>query len=141
MRIKIELPQQFSFTTKIAVRITDLNYGNHVGNDAFLALLHEARMRFLKHFGASELDFFGVSLIMRSAAIEFKAELFYADEVEIGVEAADFSASSFTLYYKLQVLREEKIVLAAAAQTDMVCFDYNKRKVCGVPKTGIFQLK
>jgi len=34
-RIKIDLPEFFSFTTPIKIRITDLNYGGHVGNDVF----------------------------------------------------------------------------------------------------------
>jgi len=32
-RIKILLPEHFSFSCSIPIRITDLNYGNHVGND------------------------------------------------------------------------------------------------------------
>ena len=47
-RIKIELPDNFPFTTSIPVRITDINYGGHVGNDTVLSIIHEARMQFLK---------------------------------------------------------------------------------------------
>jgi acyl-CoA thioesterase FadM len=56
-RIKLQLPQQFIFSTLIPVRITDINYGNHVGNDAILSLLHEARMQFLNKAGYTELEF------------------------------------------------------------------------------------
>ena len=44
-RIKLTLPERFPFTTTIPIRITDLNYGGHVGNDTVLALLHEARVQ------------------------------------------------------------------------------------------------
>ena len=80
-RIKIDLPDNFSFTTSIQVRITDINYGGHVGNDAILSLVHEARMQFLKQLGYTELEFAGVGLIMADAAIEFRNELFYGDVV------------------------------------------------------------
>ncbi|MGB0167367.1 MAG: thioesterase, partial [Luteibaculum sp.] len=64
-RIKIELPPKFQFGTEITVRVGDLNYGNHLGNDSLLALLHQARVEYIKFLGAqSELDFFGSSLIM-----------------------------------------------------------------------------
>ena len=53
-RIKIELPETYLFSTEIPVRITDLNYGNHLGNDAILSLLHEARVRFLAYYGWTE---------------------------------------------------------------------------------------
>ena len=77
-RIKIKPPQQFSFSAEIPVRITDLNYGGHVGNDTILSILHEARAQFLRYHGYSELNLHGVGLIMSDVGIEFKSELFYA---------------------------------------------------------------
>ena len=50
-RIKIEFPEKFAYSTNIPVRITDINYGGHVGNDAILSLIHEARMQFLENHG------------------------------------------------------------------------------------------
>ena len=84
-RIKLNLPEKFNFSTIIKIRITDLNYGGHVGNDSFLSLIHEARQQFLNHFGYSELQIENTSLIMADAAIEFKKELNYKDEVKISV--------------------------------------------------------
>jgi acyl-CoA thioesterase FadM len=71
-RTKVDLPKDFSFQTIIPIRITDVNYGGHVGNDTVLTLLHEARMQFLKHHGFSEMDFGGAGLIMSDVIIEFK---------------------------------------------------------------------
>ena len=45
-RIKVELPELFTFNTTIPIRITDLNYGNHVGNDTILSMIHEACVQF-----------------------------------------------------------------------------------------------
>lgn len=69
-KIKIELPNRFSFSTLIPVRITDINYGGHVGNDTVLSILHEARVQFLNHFGYQELNESGVGLIMKDVAID-----------------------------------------------------------------------
>jgi len=128
-RIKIELPDQFTFSTKIPIRITDLNYGGHVGNDTVLSLIHEARVQFLKHFGYEELNVEDVSLIMSDAAIEFKTELFYGDIVTAFVAASDFSRVGFGLYYKL--VREKTIV--AVAKTGMICYNYASKKVVSLP--------
>jgi YbgC/YbaW family acyl-CoA thioester hydrolase len=128
-RIKIELPELFNFSTKIPIRITDLNYGGHVGNDIVLSLIHEARVQYLKSFGYEELNVEGVSLIMSDAGIEFKAELFYGDIVTAFVSATNFSRVGFDLYYKL--MREETIV--ATAKTGMICYNYETRKVVSVP--------
>ncbi len=47
-RIKIEMPEIKLTAIKIPVRISDINYGNHVGNDAFVFILHEARIQWLQ---------------------------------------------------------------------------------------------
>ena len=68
-RIKLDLPEQFPFSTELRVRITDVNYGGHMGNDALLGLLHEARVRFLTQYGFSELNICGAGIIMADSVI------------------------------------------------------------------------
>jgi acyl-CoA thioester hydrolase len=138
-RIKIHLPEKFIFSTTIPIRITDLNYGGHVGNDTVLTLLHEARMQFLQHFNYTELDFEGTSLIMSDVAIEFKSELFYGDIIKAYVTANDFGRIGFDICYKLVNEKDEKV--AAIAKTGMVCFDYSSRKVVAVPEAAEKELK
>ena len=133
-RIKIDLPSNFSFRVTIPVRITDINYGGHVGNDSVLSIMHEARMQFLKHHGYSELDFGGTGLIMNDVGIEFKNELFYGDSIIASVCAGDFSKVSFDLYYKFEKLTGEKPVLVATAKTGMICYNYDKKKLSVVPE-------
>jgi len=132
-RIKIELPAHFPFTTLIPVRITDLNYGGHVGNDTILSLLHEARMQYLHHYGYTELAFAGAGLIMSDVGIEFKNELFYGDTVKASVAIAEMSKVSFELYYKLEKESDGKTVIIATAKTGMVCYNYEKKKVTPIP--------
>jgi acyl-CoA thioester hydrolase len=132
-RIKIDLPSSFTFTTSIPVRITDINYGGHAGNDTVLSLIHEARMQFLKSYGYSELNFEGVGMIMSDVGIEFKSELFYGDVVIASVTASGFSKVSFDIYYKLEKEVAGKKILVAAAKTGMVCYDYNNKKIVAVP--------
>ncbi|MBC7826730.1 MAG: thioesterase family protein [Chitinophagaceae bacterium] len=132
-RIRIDLPQQFLFSTSIAVRITDLNYGGHVGNDTVLSIIHEARVQFLQSHGYKELNLEGVGLIMSDVAIEFKSELFYGDRVEAYVTTNDFRSVSFDLYYKLQKEVGGRIVLVAIAKTGMVCYNYQQKKIVAVP--------
>lgn len=141
-RINIELPATFLFTTHIPVRITDVNYGGHVGNDAILSLIHEARMQFLGHFGYSEQNMAGTGVIMGDVAIVFKNELFYGDKLRVSVTVGEMSKVSFDLIYLLEKENDGKLVSVAHAKTGMVCFDYSKRKVCAVPHQVVhnFQL-
>jgi acyl-CoA thioesterase FadM len=132
-RIRIDLPSEFPFSTHIPVRITDLNYGGHVGNDTVLSLIHEARMQFLVHHGYRELDVEGVGLIMSDVGIEFKAEIFYGDNIKVEVAAGDFSRVGFDLYFKLEKISGDKPIIVAAAKTGMICYDYTKKKIVAVP--------
>ncbi len=133
-KTKLLLPGHFPFTVQIPVRITDLNYGGHVGNDAILSLIHEIRVQFLRSRGYDEMDLAGVGLIMTDVAIEFKNELFYGDILWASVAAADFSRIGFELYYKLEKKVEEKMQSVAFARTAMICYDYAARKIVSVPK-------
>ncbi|MCU0388370.1 MAG: thioesterase family protein [Chitinophagaceae bacterium] len=132
-KVKIEEPAKYHFSTEIPVRITDLNYGNHVGNDAFLGLVHEARVQYLKQYGYSELNVEGFGLIMSDAAIRFMAELFYGDVVKIEVAPFGFSSVGFDLIYRLSIIREEKQSVAGLAKTGMILFDYEKRRPVPLP--------
>ena len=133
-RIKINLPENFHFSTIIKIRVTDLNYGGHVGNDSFLSLVHEARQQFLNHFGYSELKIENVSLIMADATIEFKKELNYGDEVKISVTASGFDKLGFDLFYKIEIINNENFILASKAKTGMLCYDYQNKKLMPVPE-------
>jgi acyl-CoA thioesterase FadM len=127
-RIKIEEPASYPFSTNIRIRITDLNYGNHVGNDAFLSLVHEARVQFLESKGYSELNTEGFGLIMADAAIQFKNELHYGDTVTIEVAAFGFSKMGFDLVYRLTKLKDGKPMIVGIAKTAMVLYNYTERR-------------
>lgn len=133
-RIKIQLPQTFSFLTSIPVRITDVNYGGHVGNDAVLSIIHEARMQFLKHFGFTEMRFSTAGMIMSDVAIEFKNESFYGDVLNANVTAISTSRVGFDIYYKLTKEKEGNEVIVAIAKTGMVCYDYDTKKIVAIPE-------
>lgn len=133
-RIKIDLPETFHFSCKIPVRITDINYGGHVGNDTVLSILHEARMQFFKNFGYTEMNFGGTGLIMSDVAIEFKSELFYGDIVIASVTAGEISKVGFDIIYKIEKHADDKIKIAALAKTGMICYDYKKKRIVAVPE-------
>jgi acyl-CoA thioester hydrolase len=140
-RIRIPLPNHFLFTTRIAVRITDLNYGDHVGNDSVLAILHEARMQFMQQYGYTEMQAEGVSLIMSDAAIEFKKELYYGDTLIISVTPGDWSSVGFDLLYKIETERQGQLQTAVAAKTGMVCYDYEQKKIMPAPAALKFRVE
>ena len=132
-RIKIDIPENTIATIHLKVRISDINYGNHVGNDAFVSLIHEARIQWLQQNDFTELDVEGTGLIMSDLAFEYKTESFYGDEIAVSISAGEISRVSFELYYQLTTIRNDKSILLAKAKTGMVCINYQTKKVAAVP--------
>ncbi len=132
-RIKIEIPEKIIGTFFIPIRIADINYGNHVGNDAFVSIIHEARMQWLQQYGYTELKIEGIGLIMSDLAIEFRNESFYGDVLEVKLGAGEISRVGFELYYQLFTKRNNEDILLANAKTGMVCYDYDVKKVAAIP--------
>ncbi len=131
-RIKLAVPENFDFSTDIRVRIGDINYGNHLGNDAILSLIHEARLRFLNRYGFSEMDVDGVGVIMADCVIVYKSEGFHGDLLTIEVTTQDFTRSGCDFVYRLTHKGTGKEV--ARAKTGIVFYDYVKKKIARVPK-------
>jgi YbgC/YbaW family acyl-CoA thioester hydrolase len=130
-RIKIEMPENYRFSVSLPVRISDINYGGHLGNDALLAMVHEARVQFLRHYHYSEQDIEGVGLVMTDSAIVYKAEAFHGDLIQIEVAIGGFNKYGCDFHYLLS--HKNTAVELAHAKTGVVCFDYNKRKIVAMP--------
>ena len=131
-RLSLELPETFNFSTNLDVRITDLNYGDHVGNDSILSILHEGRMRFLDKFGFSEKDAGGPGLIMLDAQLVYKRQLNYPEAITIEVAAIEPSKSGFVLAY--QITKVDGDIIAVQARTSMTFFDYERGRPARMPE-------
>ena len=123
-RIRLDLPDDLPFRTELRVRVGDVNYGGHLGNDALLGLLHEARIRFLASMGCREDDVGGHGTIMGDAAIVYKAQAFQGDRLRVEVGTMDFTGSGCDIVYR--VVREPEGTVIALAKTGIVLFDYGR---------------
>lgn len=115
VRVTLELPQRFLFSTDIPVLISDINYNNHLGHDAIITLIHEARVRFLKAHGFTELDIGGFGLVMTDLTVIYQAEVFYGEILAIEVTVQDFTKYGFDFVYR--VTNKETGVEVARAKT------------------------
>ncbi|MGD2170306.1 MAG: thioesterase family protein [Chlamydiota bacterium] len=124
-RTKISLPDHWHFTTDIQVRVTDLNYGNHLANDKVASLIHEARVRFLQRLGKTEIDLFGLGLIQTDAVIVYKNQAFLGDVLKFEICLSEISKIGITLHYRIT---KENLEIARA-KTCLAFFDYQKQKL------------
>lgn len=133
-RLKIQLPEKFLTSVSVPVRITDINYGGHAGNNAIVEFIHEARVQFLQENNFTELKVAGTSLIMSELQVEYKNESFYRDILRIDLYSGEISKVAFELFYKISTTRHQQEIIIALAKTGMVCYDYKLKKVSKIPE-------
>ena len=130
-RVRLELPAHLPFVTELPVRITDINYGGHLANDALLGILHEARMRFLNHHGLSEADIGGCGMLMVDAQIQYRQQVFYGVTLRIEVGVVELRRAGCDFGYRVTVAASGALV--AEAKTGMTFFDYQTKKMVRAP--------
>lgn len=130
-RLVLDLPATLPFATDIDVRVTDLNYGGHVGNDSMLSLVHEARYRFLRHHGLSERDVEGSQVILADAALVYRAEVFAGDRLRFEVGVGDVARVGCDFLYRAVRTADARLVLEA--KTGVVFLDPVRRRPVSVP--------
>ena len=140
-RLQLDLPERFIFSTEITVRASDVNYGGHVGNDAILTLMQEARIVLYRQLGfADEVSFDGaVGQIISDALVVYKSESFLGDVLVIHIGVADFSKYGFDMLYQIENKSSGKEV--ARGKTGIVCFDYERKKIAAIPAMLLDMLK
>ena len=138
-RIKLDLPETFPYCTELTVRITDLNYGGHLGNADTLVLIHEARVRYLRSYGYSEVDVEGLGTIMTDAAIQFKSQAFAGDVLIAEVAAGGFCRLGCDIFYRLT--NKETGAVVAVAKTGVSVFDYENQKRVSPPEAFVKKLQ
>lgn len=131
-RVHLKMPESYLFSTELTIQVSDLNYGNHLANDKILSLTHEARIRFLKHLGYTEMNVEGAGLIMADAAIQFISQGFYGDELILKIAVTDISRAGFALLTLIQHKHTQKEL--ARVKTGMVFFDYATQSVQKTPE-------
>lgn len=139
MRVKLKNCDQYIFTTTVKTRITDLNYGGHVGNEMMLIFAQQARVDFLNSLGYGELTLGGKGIIMTDAMAVYKSEVHAGDELTIEVAIEDLTSIGFDFYYKITNTQTSREV--ARVKTGILCFDYTEKKIASIPKEVLDKIK
>ena len=138
-RIKIELPDRFAFSTEVPIHIGLINYGHHLDNAALLSLVSEARVRFFKSLGYTELDVDGVGIVVADAAMQYKSEAFHGETLRVQMQPADFNRYGFDLVFRMTEVSQGREV--ARGKTGIVFIDPDTRRVTPVPAAVLHKLQ
>ena len=138
---KIDIPiiNNPIFSTCLNVRVSDLNYANHLGHDSFISLMHEARVQFLKSLGFTELNAGGFGILVINLVVNYKAEAFYGDKINIDLGMGEITNTRVDFYYELKNTDTAKMIATAA--TTIVFYDFQQEKVTKVPEVFLEVVK
>ena len=130
-RVQLEELKQYAFSHTLAVRATDINYGGHLGTEAIVGLLHEARARLLRQLGFAAVQGSqpGVGLAIGDLVLNLKQEAFAFQQLQLDSHIGEVKEKSFRLFQRIS--RDGQLV--ALAETGLVAFDYQMRQPVALP--------
>ncbi|MGQ7245970.1 acyl-CoA thioesterase [Halomonas sp. V046] len=113
-RVRLEFPQAaVVHRHPMTVRITDMNYGRHLGHDALVSLLHEARVAALAACGLSEAELGGYPSVAADLAVQYQAEARWPDALVVDTAFLEPGRKTITVYQRMRRERDERVVATA----------------------------
>ena len=131
-RLKIALPDKCIFSTKIPIRIGDINRGGHLGHDSGLVISAEARERFLQSLGFSNDGTGEVGLIMADVSVMYLRQGRYGQTLKVEIAITDLIPKWFDIVHK--VTDAETGLELARAKTGLLFYDYHQQRIIPIPQ-------
>ena len=127
----------FPFSVSLTVRISDLNYANHVGYQNYLSYFQESRLAYLNAMGFSEMDIGGCGIVVAEALCRYKRELFLYDSIQIGCRINQLRSKGFRCEHQIR----RQGILCAEGYTDCLSYDHGLKAVVKLPEPFIAAVK
>ena len=131
-RIVLTELQSYEFNWVMDVRISDINYGAHVGNSQMIGIVHDARIRMLQELGATEGDLGDgrTALVIADIGANLKSESFLGETLTVESHIDDIGDKGFRVFHR--VSSGERLV--ALVETGIVALDTVKKCVGPLPE-------
>jgi len=121
----------------ISVRISDVNYGGHLGHAELIKITHQARLKFLSEFSLKEDDLDGAGIIIKELLVKYKGEAFFDDILHISIFIDKIEKASCNFLYEITKNNDQSV---ATVLETMLFMNYKTRRIVRVPKI-MFELK
>lgn len=120
-RLSIDLPELFDFSIELPIVIGNINRGDHLGNEALIGFLNEARIRFLAACGVDELARGDYLFINADLAVIYQSEGRYGEVLRLEVAATQFHKYGCDIVYRVTEAVSGRAI--ALAKTAHLMFD------------------
>lgn len=132
-RVRLEFPEDaIVHRQPLSVRITDMNYGRHLGHDAVISLMHEARATALAHCGMSEGDMGGYPCVAADLAVQYQAEARWPDQLVVETAIPVPGRRVIAVFHRIRRVQDGQSV--ATARVNLMLVDPEAGRSVAVPE-------
>ncbi|MGM0988369.1 MAG: acyl-CoA thioesterase [Pseudomonadota bacterium] len=115
----------------LTVRVTDMNYGRHLGHDALVSLLHEARVAAFATRDLREWDLGGYPCVAADLAVQYQAETRWPDALVVETAIPEPGRKAIGVYHR--ILRERDGATVATARLNLLLVDPRDGRPVAIP--------
>ena len=132
-RVKLDFPAEAVIHRhSLTVRVTDMNYGRHLGHDAMVSLLHEARIQAFAALDLPEWDMHGHPSVVADLAITYQSEARWPDALIIATAVPEPQGKALTVYQRIYQAESQQVV--ATARVNQLLIDLATGRPVEVPE-------
>lgn len=132
-RVKLEFPAgAIIHRHPLTVRVTDMNYGRHLGHDALVSLLHEAHIQAFAALDLPEWDMHGYPTVVADLAVQYQSEARWPNALIIATAVPEPQGKALTVYQRIYQAESEQIV--ATARVNQLLIDVASGRPVEVPE-------
>ena len=132
-RVKLHELTSYPFQVALDVRVTEINYGAHLGFDRLLGMAHQARIHLFDELGASELDLGDgrTGVVALDLAVVYQGMAFLGDRLSFEIGVVDLRRASFRLAHRVR--RPSDDAQIALIELGLAAFDAQDQAVSELP--------
>jgi len=131
-RVSLEFPNAAVIHRHpLTVRVTDMNYGRHLGHDALVSLLHEARMQAFASLDLPEWDMHGYPSVVVDLTVQYQQEARFPDALVIETAVPDPEGKALTVFHR--VTKAETGDVVATARVNKLLIDLAAGRPVAIP--------
>ena len=134
-KVNITFPEKENFSSKLRVRINDVNFGNHLDYAALLEMVGNVRAQFFKSNDCNEMDIDGAGLMIKNVYVDYLSEVSFDELLELKLYVTDVKGPKANMLFLVKSLDTAKEVAKIAIR--IVFFDYKNRKLRSAPEKFI----
>lgn len=125
------MDENIRFSAKLRVPIGYLNYGNHVDATGVTLIIQDARMRFLKSLGMTEINIEkDIGYVLTDVIINQKAEILYDDELMVDMIISKITKAMMELKYIVKSTTTNKVV--ALCESKHFFYNHQVKKLSSI---------